>query len=552
MPRGVDLRRDRRGRHRGLLVSRARLLAFSLLLVCSACGRTGLWSFGEEGGSGAQAGTSNAPVNECSYDTDCAPSGPCVVARCELSLEPSEHLACVQEAVACDDGDACSLDQCNPETGACEHERPGDFDGDGFLGVAPRGTPPSCGGDDCDDSDPRIHPGAPETCDGKDENCNGIIDDGAVYVPAASPVRLVPAVSRSQHGGIAFDGDAYGVTYTDKADSNRDRSFFSLFDENGAALGDPTPVSEINADTYAGALAFSGGSFLTAWADARQAGNYEIYATRFSSNAEELQADLRLTEAPDFSLRPVVAWTGNDYVVVWEDHRTERDDGNVRVFGRRLSKLGTLDGMGGEVELSAPDESGQYPAFALGEQVIGVTYAVLDPVTDVSRVMFRTVDFSLGNPSPPVSLGENAQEPSIAWLGDRFVVAWHTGTVGSWGSAILGATVDERSAVLAKGPLTAGDSYARSRTLVSLGDRVGLVWSGAGVDGNYDLYFEILSRDLGVVQARQTLATGPGFSVDPLATLGPDGDIAVLFDENDTPRLDSYFVRLSCRIFSLR
>ena len=29
---------------------------------------------------------------------------------------------------------------------------------------------------DCDDSDPNTHPGAPEVCDGKDNNCNGEID----------------------------------------------------------------------------------------------------------------------------------------------------------------------------------------------------------------------------------------------------------------------------------------------------------------------------------------------------------------------------------------
>ncbi|MDX1408474.1 MAG: MopE-related protein, partial [Saprospiraceae bacterium] len=46
-----------------------------------------------------------------------------------------------------------------------------DSDGDGFDDIA-------CGGMDCDDADANNYPGNTEVCDGQDNNCDGVIDEG--------------------------------------------------------------------------------------------------------------------------------------------------------------------------------------------------------------------------------------------------------------------------------------------------------------------------------------------------------------------------------------
>ena len=47
----------------------------------------------------------------------------------------------------------------------------GDADQDGFVAQ-----------DDCDDRDPFVYPGADEICDGRDNNCNGEVDEGVLFV----------------------------------------------------------------------------------------------------------------------------------------------------------------------------------------------------------------------------------------------------------------------------------------------------------------------------------------------------------------------------------
>lgn len=100
-----------------------------------------------------------------------------------------------------------------------------DADQDGYGGVSivacsqPAGS--IAGGGDCDDADAKVHPGVTEVCDGVDQDCDGLVDDGATDIrtwyadldgdgygdPATGVSACTPPPGHVDRAGDCYDGD---------------------------------------------------------------------------------------------------------------------------------------------------------------------------------------------------------------------------------------------------------------------------------------------------------------------------------------------------------
>jgi hypothetical protein len=221
----------------GLFRGFGRLL---VLVACSAlgfaCGDDGNGSRPSSGGAGASgaasgtggksptAGSTTAPsageggggAQGCDCDDGIAcTSDECVEGECQhlalhftcaggeyCSLEEGclEGAACAQDD-DCDRPDNCLTVTCNANLARCVFEFL-DSDSDGRA-------PESCGGNDCDDGDGRMHGDQAELCDGIDNDCDGVTDPEAES-SCAEGLVCVGQSCRCPAPGILCDGPSGG------------------------------------------------------------------------------------------------------------------------------------------------------------------------------------------------------------------------------------------------------------------------------------------------------------------------------------------------------
>jgi hypothetical protein len=267
---------------------------------------------GAGGGNGApDAGTCKPCTSNASCDDGlyCNGQEQCYAGCCAPALD-----------TPCDSHSACIVDTCTEKTKKCSSKvvAAEDVDGDGHLAFG------CTGGDDCNDADPTVYTGHAEAFDGKDNDCNGLIDDwtaepkgptsGALIVnsnPALYGVPLGGAPGNWLVANIAT-GPTWEAVPFDKAwtigatvpsslplntyqfgtlgaTSGPDTALFLNYgngqtqavvvDSTGALIKNLALGPSSRADSPAGNVVWTGSNYLAGWQSGNSTGYYSLIDT---------------------------------------------------------------------------------------------------------------------------------------------------------------------------------------------------------------------------------------------------------------------------------
>ncbi len=261
------------------------------------------------------------------------------------------------------------------------------------------------------------------------------------------PITLCGHTHAQEEPSVAFDGTNYMVAWQDWRNGNRD-VYGTRVTPTGDLL-DPDGVRWTSnpQDETEPAIAVGDRACLVAWLDFRWPNDADVFAMRVGPSGTVLDSAFPVPDTqdlvPEFDAQflPDVAFNGDCYLVVWEDHRTENNQWDV--YGMRVSPDGVVLDSASFV-ISDAAEAQQCPAVAFGDSTFLVVwedsrnpqhnYDIYGARVNRDGVVLDPQGIAI---MPRYHYSERS--PALAYDGSKFLVVWHTFGV----TALLGRFVDE-------------------------------------------------------------------------------------------------------------
>ncbi len=367
---------------------------------------------------------------------------------------------------------------------------------------------------DWNDATATVFPGASETCNDVDDDCDSAVDevcDTSCEDPRGAPALRVSVANARSRGPslLAWSGSGYAVAWCDESCN------FQRLDAAGQPVGTTATVSgaeEVRSLTWTGncwGLAYrtaSGGGLIRfdangnalsqlsavnseyVWTGSEYGGAYRFYVgpsyewrlNRLDASGTQLGTPMTIAAESRF------AWNGAGYGIVYS--------GSDLTFR-------TIDPFGLNPSSTTVVSAGTYgtdPDIVWTGAEYGVTWSTQPPANPNGDIRFRRLDAG-GNPIGSELAINNwtghSWFPHIVWTGGEYGIAWQDDTGG--GNVVFLARVSAAGALLGVKAIS-GQGYEDSNgpTLVWTGHEYAvaymhLKYSAPGVpDGEWETWFQ--------------------------------------------------------------
>ncbi|MCX6844808.1 MAG: hypothetical protein NTX53_21300 [candidate division WOR-3 bacterium] len=271
---------------------------------------------------------------------------------------------------------------------------------------------------------------------------------GTVLEPAG--IVISHAAGGRYLTGLDFDGANFLVAWEDGRNVNCDDIYGARVTPQGTVLD--TAGIHISHGTYLGnfetfpVVGFNGANFLVLWQDSRS-GDWDVYGKRVSPQGTVLDSvSIAISTAANWQWSPALASDGTDFLVVWQDRRSET---NWDIYGARVTPQGTvLDPAGFVISQAADDQ--HCPALGFD----GANFLVVwgDGRNGTDRNIHGARVTPQGTVLEPggfvISQAAGYQDcPAVGFDGANFLVVWQDGSNGT-DLDIYGARVTPQGTVL--------------------------------------------------------------------------------------------------------
>jgi len=326
-----------------------------------------------------------------------------------------------------------------------------DVDGDGYFYEVGCGTLR-----DCDDTSPFVRPGAPQQCDGINNDCNDpswpavppaeVDSDGDGYPQCQNACEVQVSAAGAMGGyqllaskpNMVASGSGFALCF--RVSNSHDNYYRAArLDSWGRKVGADVDVRGyiISFGPHVCAVASSGDGMGVAFTE---------YSTIGFAGFDALMAHTAATTpviSSELIESPAIIWTGQEYGLVWTDWR-DWEYGKPEIYFARIASNG--ERIGSEVRVTNAAGLSEFPSVVWTGSEYGVAWQ--DNRDGHAEIHFARLDASGTTIGSEVRITTHApgagvgNRPSLASNGSGYGLAWmdsREGTLGVYFAALDGS-----------------------------------------------------------------------------------------------------------------